>query len=83
MSWRPDDLAWASYAKFEMRCGELHLAKDVFERYTACYPGAKSFLKYARWAEHDARDATLARSVYERCLQEVRGGEKYLSYTFL
>ncbi|GMH84236.1 hypothetical protein TrST_g691 [Triparma strigata] len=71
MEWKPDDNAWGSYAKFEMRCGDLSLAKNVLERYTASYPSVRSYLKYARWAEYDAKDVVLSREVYERCLSEL------------
>jgi crooked neck len=75
MEWMPDDNAWLAYARFEVRCGTLQLAKAVLERYAAMYPSVRSYLKYARWAEFDAKDVTLARSVFERCLGELERDE--------
>jgi Uncharacterized conserved protein, contains HAT (Half-A-TPR) repeat len=85
MAWCPDEGAWLSYARFEVRCARavsgdgqvanMVKATDVMKRYVNEYPCAKSFLKLAKWAEHEARDIDLARSVYESCLNELEPEE--------
>ena len=51
MEWVPDDNAWLSFARFEMRCGDKERAQGVMERYIDTYPGVPSFLKYAKSSE--------------------------------
>jgi crooked neck len=85
MSWCPDEGAWLSFARFEVRCAKalsgegqaanMAKATEVMNRYVNEYPCAKSFLKLAKWAEHEARDIDLARSVYESCLNELEPEE--------
>ncbi len=75
MDWHPDDAAWLSYARFEVRCKELENAKDVMKRYVNEYPCAKSFLKLAKWAEWEAKDFALARKVYESALIDLEPEE--------
>jgi crooked neck len=81
MSWSPDEGAWLSYARFEVRCAkssiqegqlcDMSKATDVMKRYVNEYPCAKSFLKLAKWAEYEAKDIDLARRVFESCLTEL------------
>ena len=51
MQWEPDDAAWNSYVKLEVRAGELARARDIHERYIACHVTLRSYLKVARWEE--------------------------------
>ena len=81
MQWCPDDGAWLSYARFEVRCskeltpGDLSKATEVMKRYVNEYPCAKSFLKLGKWAEFEAKDIALARKVYEGALVELEPEE--------
>lgn len=75
MDWHPDDAAWLSYARFEVRRQQLEKAKEVMNRYVNEYPCAKSFLKLAKWAEWEAKDVPLARKVYEGTLTELEPEE--------
>jgi crooked neck len=89
MGWYPDEGAWLSYARFEVRCAkdeairngkqpnaaDMERATEVMKRYVNEYPCAKSFLKLGKWAEHEARDIGLARKVYESALMELEPEE--------
>ena len=81
MDWCPDEGVWLSYARFEVRYAKamaktegltnLDRATEVMKRYVNEYPCAKSFLKLAKWAEHEGKDIELARKVYEGALVEL------------
>ncbi len=89
MAWYPDEGAWLSYARFEVRCAkdeatkkglqqnaaDMTLATEVMKRYVNEYPCAKSFLKLGKWAEYETRDIGLARKVYESALVELEPEE--------
>lgn len=85
MGWCPDEGAWLSYARFEVRCAKassgegqppnMDRATEVMKRYVNEYPCAKSFLKLGKWAEHEARDIALTRQVYESALMELEPEE--------
>lgn len=78
MKWMPDDNAWSSYARFETRCGgsgNLDRAEAVMRRYVNAYPSAKSFTKFAKWAEYEAKDVDLARTIWESSLSELEPEE--------
>ena len=75
MKWMPDDNAWLSYARFETRCERLQPAKIIMERYVNAYPCARSFLRFAKWAEFEAKDISLARDIFEGALAELEPEE--------
>ena len=89
MAWCPDEGAWLSYARFEVRCAkddaannnnntktpDMEKATEVMKRYVNEYPCAKSFLKLGKWSEHEAKDIHLARRVYESALMELEPEE--------
>ena len=85
MRWCPDEGAWLSFARFEVRYAkssaigtqppDMTRATEVMKRYVNEYPCAKSFLKLGKWAEHEARDIELARKVYESSLMELEPEE--------
>lgn len=91
MTWKPNESAWLSYAKFEMRMSKIvtesnnkkipnckfdsSRATEVMKRYVNEYPCVKSFLKLAKWSEYEARDNCLARKVYEAALEELDSEE--------
>lgn len=82
MEWMPDDNAWMSYARFEGRCGHWELARDIMKRYANAYPSSRSFLRFAKWAEFEAKDPDLARTVYESALVELEPEESHQARVF-
>jgi len=82
MKWMPDDGAWLSYSRFEGRCGQLNRAEDVMRRYVNEYPSARSFLRFAKWAEFEAKEVGLARSVFEGALTELEPEESRQARVF-
>jgi crooked neck len=82
MEWMPDDNAWLAYARFETRCGQMDRAEAVMRRYVNTYPSARSFLRFAKWAEFEAKNSTLARTVYESCLSELEPEESKQARVF-
>ena len=75
MPWRPDDNAWLAYARFETRCGRVEAAEAVLRRYCQAYPTTKAFVKFAKWAEFEAKNVGLARTIYEAALSELEPEE--------
>jgi len=75
MEWMPDDNAWLAFARFETRHHRLEGAHDVMLRYVNAYPSSKSFLKYAKWAEFEAKDIVKTRLIYESALSELEPEE--------
>jgi len=80
MGWCPDEGVWLSFARFEVRCAkavrsggplDMKRATEIMKRYVNEYPCAKSFLKLAKWAEHESKDIDLSRKVYEGALVEL------------
>jgi crooked neck len=75
MKWQPDDNAWLSYARFETRCHDMNRAEQIMRRYVRTYPSAKSFAKFAKWAEYEAKGVAKARTVWEAALTELEPEE--------
>ena len=82
MEWMPDDNAWMSYARFEGRGGHWDQAKAIMRRYANAYPSTRSFLRFAKWAEYEASDVDLARTVYESALVELEPEESRQARVF-
>lgn len=66
----PDHHGWMAYIKLEVRAGQMHRARELFERYVACHPTQEAYLRYAKWEERQLQHA-LARNVYERAVEEL------------
>lgn len=62
--------AWLSYAKLEMRAGEIERARAIYERYVANHPTQTAFIRYAKW-ELRNQQRGLTRAVFERALEEL------------
>jgi crooked neck len=75
MEWQPDDQAWYSYIKLELRANEIERARQIYERYVQCHPAERSYLKFAKWEEKHHQFA-LARKIYERAMEEIRDDER-------
>jgi len=82
MEWMPDDNAWVAFARFEGRCGHWDKAKEVMRSYANAYPSARAFLRFAKWAEFEAKDVDLARTVYESTLVELEPEESRQARVF-
>lgn len=67
MEWEPDEQAWHTYIKFELRYKEIHRARDIYERFVMVHPDIVHWIKYARFEEsHGFING--ARNVYERAV---------------
>lgn len=75
MQWHPEDNAWLAYARFEMRHSNRNSAEAVLRRYCHDYPTTAAYVKFAKWAEFEAHNAPLARSVYESALTQLEPEE--------
>jgi len=75
MKWEPDENAFASFAKFEMRRGDEAAAREVYEAYVDVHPTLRAFLKYAKWEERQ-QQVGKSRVVYERALVELPDEEE-------
>jgi len=82
MKWLPDDNAWTSYARFETRCKQHGKAESVMRRYVNEFPSARSFLRFAKWAEFDLGNISLAREIFEACLTDLEPEEAYQARVF-
>lgn len=67
MEWEPDEQAWQTYIKFELRYKEIQRARQIYERFVMVHPDVKHWIKYARFEEsHGFING--ARNVYERAI---------------
>ncbi|CAB9511183.1 Crooked neck-like protein 1 [Seminavis robusta] len=71
MKWKPHDLPWLAFARFETKHGAPDRAEQVMRQYVNAYPGVTSFCRFAKWAEFEATQIELARTVFERALTEL------------
>ena len=70
VEWEPDDHAWTSYVRLELRANQPERARGVFERYVQCHNLPKGWIKWAKFEEKQAETAR-CREVFERALQEL------------
>ena len=68
MEWEPDEQAWMTYVKFELRYKERERARAIFERFVIVHPDPKFWIKYARFEENN-NYIHGARRVYERAIE--------------
>lgn len=68
MEWEPDEQAWLTYIKFELRYKELDRARTIYERFVYVHPEPKNWIKYAHFEENHGYIQS-ARRVYERAIQ--------------
>lgn len=75
MSFHPNDQAWLSYIKLEVRHGQIERARALYERFTVDHLTLDAYLK---WAKFETRYGTmaLARGVYERAQEELAEEER-------
>jgi crooked neck len=67
MEWQPDEQAWNSYVKFEMRNGEVERARSVYQRYVQSNPTVKTWVRWARF-EEKLGEVARSREVYEKAI---------------
>ena len=65
MEWEPEEQAWLSYIKMEMRYKEVELARHIYERFVQVHPEPKNWIRYARFEEQNGYIEN-ARNVFER-----------------
>ena len=75
MEWQPDEQAWMTYVKFELRYGERDRARSIYDRFVMIHPEPKNWIRFARF-EADGGNPSAARALYERAVEFF--GEDYL-----
>jgi len=60
----------------ETRHGRWFEAQDLWHEYIQTYPTAYNYVKFASWAEDEAKDVILARAIYESLLRTDQVGLK-------
>ncbi|KAG8224262.1 hypothetical protein J437_LFUL001642 [Ladona fulva] len=68
MDWEPDEQAWLTYIKFELRYKEIDRSRAIYERFVYVHPDVKNWIKFARFEEQHNFIAS-ARRVYERAVE--------------
>ena len=48
MEWQPEEQAWFTYVKFELRYKELERARDIYGRFIMVHPAVKNWIRYAK-----------------------------------
>ena len=67
MEWEPEEQAWLSYIKMEVRYKELDRARHIYERFVQVHPEIKNWIRYARFEEQSGYTSN-SRNVYERAV---------------
>lgn len=67
MEWEPDEQAWQTYIKFELRYKEIDRARYIYERFVMVHPDVKHWIKYARFEESHGF-INSSRKVFERAV---------------
>lgn len=68
MEWEPEEQAWLSYIKMELRYKELERARIVYERFIQVHPEVRNWIRYARFEEQNGYISNV-RNVYERACE--------------
>ena len=71
MDWEPEEQAWLSCIKMELRYNEIDQARQIYERFVLVHPEVKNWIKF----EGAHGNISNARDVYSRC-GEVYGDAK-------
>lgn len=48
MEWEPDEQAWLTYIKFELRYKEIDRARRIYDRFVMVHPEVSNWLKYSK-----------------------------------
>ena len=55
MEWQPEENAWFTYIRFELKCGEIERARKIYERFVKVHPTVQAWLRWAHFEEkHDS-----------------------------
>lgn len=65
MEWEPEEQAWLSYIKMELRYKEVDRARHTYERFVQVHPDVKNWIRYTRFEEQNGH-LDNARNVFER-----------------
>lgn len=65
MEWEPEEQAWLSYIKMELRYKEVDHARHIYEHFVQVHPDVKNWIRYARFEEQNGNLGN-ARNVFER-----------------
>lgn len=68
MEWHPEETAWFSYIKFELRYNEVDNARKLYERFVRCHGEVKHWIRYAKFEQYQGIQEN-ARAVYERAVE--------------
>ena len=68
MEWEPDEQAWLSYIKMELRYKEIDRARYIYERFIQTHPEVKNWIRYARFEEQSGFLSN-SRNVFERATE--------------
>lgn len=52
MEWEPEEQAWLSYIKMELRYKEVDRARAIYEAFVMCHPNIKNWIRFARFEEN-------------------------------
>jgi crooked neck len=47
--WEPDEQAWLTYIKFELRYREIDRARMIYEKFVSVHPDVRNWIKFARY----------------------------------
>ncbi|GJR55345.1 crooked neck-like protein 1 [Tanacetum coccineum] len=75
MSWEPDQQAWLSYIKFELRYNEIERARAIYERFMQCLPKVGAWIRFAKFEMKNGEIAR-ARNCYERAVDKLADDEE-------
>ena len=68
MEWEPEEQAWLSYIKMELRYKEIDRARYIYERFIQTHPEVKNWIRYARFEEQSGFLSN-SRNVFERATE--------------
>ena len=58
VEWEPEEQAWFSYIKMELRYKEPDRARRIYERFVMVHPDVKNWIKFARFEESQGNAGT-------------------------
>lgn len=70
-AWEPEDSAWTSFIRLELRHDHPEGARRIFGRYVQCHAVPRAYVRWAKFEEQQGAPAN-ARAVYEAALQQLR-----------
>lgn len=71
LTWDPQDAAYLSYIKLEVRYEEYARARIIYAKLVNAFPSVKNYLKWARFESSDVGDNSAARQVYEIAIDKL------------